>query len=335
MRRWHLEGVGIEALKLNAAPVPTPGHGEVLVRVKAAAINARDLGILAGHYPNKPGVVPFSDGAGIIEAVGPGVSGFAAGDAVMGCFYPFWESGPADENNRTSLGCNLDGMLAEYALVPASGLVLKPATLDFAEAATLPCAALTAWTALYTEGGLRPGQTVLVQGTGGVAIFALQLAKLSHARVILLSGSDAKLERAKALGADVGINYRETPEWSAAVLDATGGKGADIVVEVGGQDTLAQSLGSVRVGGRISVVGVLSGLVAPVPVPPILFRHVTLSGITVGHRADFRALAAAVDAAGLKPVIDRRFAFEDAVSAFAELPTGKHFGKLVVDVDRS
>lgn len=332
MRRWQIEGVGIEALKLNDAPVPMPGHGEVLVRVKAAAINARDLGILAGHYPNKPDVVPFSDGAGIIEAVGPGVSGFAAGDAVMGCFYPFWKSGPADENNRASLGCNLDGMLAEYALVPASGLVLKPATLDFAEAATLPCAALTAWTALYTEGGLRPGQTVLVQGTGGVAIFALQLAKLSHARVILLSGSDAKLERAKTLGADVGINYRETPEWSAAVLDATGGKGADIIVEVGGQDTLAQSLGSVRVGGRISVVGVLSGLVASVPVPPILFRHIYLSGITVGHRTDFRALAAAVDVAGLKPVIDRRFAFEDAVSVFADLPTGNHFGKLVVDV---
>lgn len=333
-RAWRLHGAGLDALRLESGAAPEPGFGEVLVRVRAAAINNRDLAILGGFYPNAPGIIPISDGSGVIEALGPGVEGWNTGDEVIANFYPHWESGPANAaNHRFSLGCEMDGMLAERAIVPASALVARPATLTHAEAATLPCAGLTAWTALFTEGQLKAGQTVLIQGTGGVATFALQLAKMAGARVILLSGDNAKAERARAMGADVTINYREQPEWAQAVLDATGGEGADLIVELGGQDTLPQSLNCVAVGGRISIIGVLSGLVAPIPVPPILFRHIHMTGITVGHRSDLAGLCAAIDQTGLKPVIDGRFAFDQAPAIYGALPAGRHFGKLVVEVE--
>jgi NADPH:quinone reductase-like Zn-dependent oxidoreductase len=333
-RAWRLHGAGLDALKLEDRAAPEPGFGEVRVRVKATAINHRDLAILAGFYPNAPGTVPFSDGSGVIEAVGPGASGWSVGDEVITNFYPHWESGPANAaNHRFSLGCEMDGMLAEQAIVPASALVAKPASLSHAEASTLPCAGLTAWSALFTEGQLKAGQTVLIQGTGGVAIFALQLAKMAGARVILLSGDNSKADRARAMGADVTINYREQPEWAQAVLDATGGEGADLVIELGGQDTLPQSLNCVAVGGRISIIGVLSGLVAPIPVPPILFRHIHMTGITVGHRSDLAALCAAIDQTGMRPVIDGRFGFADAPAIYEALPKGAHFGKLVVEME--
>ncbi|MFM7027150.1 MAG: zinc-dependent alcohol dehydrogenase family protein [Chakrabartia sp.] len=334
-RAWRLDGVGIEALRLDTRDLPEPSFGEVRVRMTAAAINHRDLGILAGAYPTKPDVIPFSDGAGVVEAVGPGVTGFAPGDAVISSFYPDWESGPANAaNHARSLGCESDGVLAEHAVLPATALVLAPKTLEAAAAATLPCAGLTAWSALFTEGQLRAGETVLIQGTGGVAIFALQLARMVGARVILLTGDDAKADRARAMGADHIINYRKTPEWADAVLAATGGAGVDLVVELGGQDTLPQSLNCVKVGGRISIIGVLSGLVAPIPVPPILFRHIHLTGITVGHRSDLAALVQAIDANGLVPVVDGSFDFDDARAAYAALPKGTHFGKLVVTMAR-
>jgi len=321
------------ALTLIDEAIPTPGPGEVLVRMKAASINYRDLGIIGGVYPEKPGVVPFSDGAGIVEAVGAGVTSVKPGDAVASCFYPHWESGPATSaNHRASLGCEVDGVLAELAIVPASGLVPKPASLSFAEAATLPCAGLTAWSALFTEGKLLPGQTVVIQGTGGVALFALQFVRMIGARAILLSGSDDKLARGAAMGADVGINYRTTPDWAPAVIEATGGEGADLIVELGGGATLANSLNAIRTGGRISIIGVLAGLVAEVPIPPILFRHVHMNGITVGHREDFLAMNAAIEANAIRPVIDRSFAFAQAADAYAALPKGEHFGKLVIDI---
>lgn len=332
-RAWNLVGVGADSLVLDERPVPRPGHGEVVVRMQAAAINNRDLGILHGAYPNRPGVTAFSDGAGVVTAVGEGVGEFAPGDSVISAFYPYWESGPADaRNHRASLGCEMDGVLAEHAVLPASAVVAAPRSLDPSAAATLPCAGLTAWSALFTEGALRAGQTVLIQGTGGVAVFALQLAVRTGARAIVLTSSEAKAERARALGADLTIDYRQQPRWAAAVLAATGGEGVDLVVELGGQDTLPQSMDCVRVGGRICVIGVLSGLVATIPVPPILFRHIRLVGITVGHRADLMALCRAVDSFGLAPVIDRSFHFDEVPEIYATLPRGEHFGKLVVQM---
>lgn len=334
-RAWRLDGVGIESLRLETRALPEPGSGEVLVRMTAAAINHRDLGILAGAYPAKAKVIPFSDGAGVVEAVGPGVSQWAAGDAVISSFYPDWESGPANAaNHARSLGCETDGVLAEHAILPASALTYAPKTLDPTAAATLPCAGLTAWSALFTEGHLRAGETVLIQGTGGVAIFALQLARMAGAQAIVLTSDAAKADRARGLGADHIINYRETPEWAEAVLAATNGEGVNLIIELGGQDTLPQSLNCVKVGGRICIIGVLSGLVAPVPVPPILFRHIHLTGITVGHRSDLTALVRAVDANGLVPIVDASFDFADARDAYQALPQAKHFGKLVVTMAR-
>ena len=330
-RAWRLDGVGIETLRLERRTVPEPGPNEVRVRIDAAAINHRDLGIAAGYYPAPAGVIPFSDGAGVVEAMGPGVTGLAPGDAVISSFYPHWQSGPADAaNHRASLGCEIDGVLAEHAIVPFGALTMAPRTLDAIAAATLPCAGLTAWSALFTEGRLRAGETVLIQGTGGVAVFALQLARMAGARAIVLTGDPAKAARAVAMGAERTIDYRRCPEWAGEVLAATGGAGVDLIVELGGQDTLPQSLACVKVGGRISVVGVLSGLVAQVPLAPILFRHVHLTGITVGHQADLAALVRAVDANGIVPVIDATFDFADAVEAYRALPQGRHFGKLVV-----
>lgn len=331
MKIWRLDQ-GVLALRDEATP--NPGPGEVLVAMCAAAINNRDLGIKAGAYPAKRDVVALSDGAGVIATVGPGVAGWTKGDAVVTCFYPYWESGPASaDNHRASLGCELDGVLAEMVIVPASALVAKPESLNFAEAATLPCAALTAWTALFTEGGLQPGQHVLIQGTGGVALFALAFAKLAGAEVTILSGSADKLKRAAALGADHGIDYNATPEWAPAVLDITNGLGVDLVIELGGAITLPQSTACVLVGGRISLIGVLSGLTAALPVANMLFRHIVMTGITVGHRQDFLAMNAAIDRHGLKPVIDRRFALDAAEGAYAALPEGRHFGKLVIEIE--
>ncbi len=329
MRRWTVRG-GV--LAMDEAAVPVPGPGEVRVAMKAAAINARDIGIQAGFYPSTAGVLALSDGAGVVEALGEGVTEWAVGDAVVTCFYPYWESGPANAlNHRASLGCEVDGVLAEHVIVQASGLVAKPRTLDLAEAATLPCAALTAWTALFTEGQLKPGQHVLIQGTGGVASFALMFAKLAGAEVTVISSSDTRLEQARAMGADHGINYATTPDWEAPVLAQTGGRGVDLVIELGGAATLTKSTMCVAVGGRICVIGLLGGPVATFPVVNLLARHIAINGITVGHREDFRAMNAAIDAAGLKPMIAARFGFGEADAAYATLAAGGQFGKVVVE----
>lgn len=333
MRTYRLNGTGPGALAWAHEDVPPPRRGEVQVRVEAAAINYRDVGVAAGHYFAAPNLVPFSDGAGHVVAVGDGVEDFNVGDAVVSCFYVGWQSGRANaHNHRASFGSERDGFLAELVNVPATGVIKAPATLAMVAAASLPCAALTAWTALFTEGRLTAGQHVVVQGTGGVAIFALQFALLAGATVTMLSSSDDKLARAGAMGAQHLVNYRATPDWAAAVLDQTDGIGADIVIELGGSSTLGQSLQSIRVDGLVAVIGVLSGLEAAIFVPHMLQRHARLQGITVGCRDDMIAMVRAIDLHRLTPVVDTTYAFEDAPQAYADLPAGRHFGKLVVDI---
>ena len=326
MKLFRLRGGTLSCFE---EPSPAPGPGEVLVTIRTASVNARDLGILGGAYPNRLDLIPLSDGAGVVTAMGVGVSDFAAGDSVISCFYPCWEAGPATTaNHAVSLGCEADGVLAEQVILPASALVAKPATLDFAAAATLPCAGLTAWTALFSEGGLRPGQDVLILGTGGVALFALQFAQMAGARTIMTSRSPAKLERARKLGLDVGITVTDD-NWPTQVRAATRGKGVDLVLELGGA-SLAQSVACTRTGGRIALIGVRAGLGAQIDIGPILFGHIHMTGITVGHRSDFVAMNRAITQHGLAPVIDRTFAFDDAPAAYAALSAGDQFGKVAI-----
>ena len=333
MKVWRLDGRGISALNLaNEEPV-VPGPGEVQIRMEAAAINYRDVGIVEGIYSAGTHLVPFSDGAGTVVAVGEAVADFAAGDPVVTCFYENWQAGRATAaNHRRSLGRERDGVLAQVVTLPASAIVPRPLSLSPAEAATLTCAGLTAWTALFSEAGIRPGQHVVVQGTGGVAIFALQFAKMAGATVTVLSGSDEKLARAHALGADNLVNYKATPDWAQAVMAFTGGEGADAVIELGGPATFVQSLACLRIDGTIAVIGLLSGIEAALPIPLILERKARIHGVTVGHREDMLAMTHAVESHRIKPVVDRSYAFEDARKAYEDLPNGAHFGKLVIDI---
>jgi NADPH:quinone reductase-like Zn-dependent oxidoreductase len=271
--------------------------------------------------------------------VGPAIDGpvappdFKAGDAVIGTFFPRWLDGPVSAQVRVGVpGDHVDGYACEYATVPALALTRSPAGYSHAEAATLPCAALTAWRALMVNGPVLPGETVLVQGTGGVSVFALQFAKAAGATVVATSSSDEKLERLRALGADHLINYRETPKWARAVVDFTGGQGADHVVEVGGSGTLGQSLHACRVGGHISMIGVLAGVQGPVSTATLMSKNIRLQGITVGSRRHQIEMVRAIDATGLRPVIDRHFALDAIADAFRHQAAGRHFGKIVLDV---
>ena len=291
MRAYRIHELkGPDGLRLDDLPEPEPGPGEVRVRVRAVALNYRDLLVVNGAYSkNLPlPLVPCSDGAGEVEAVGPGVTGLKPRDRVAGCFFAGgWIDGPPRESaGKTALGGAVDGMLAEAKILPASGVVAIPDHLSFEEAATLPCAALTAWHALFDSGHLKPGESVLVQGTGGVSLFALQFAKLAGTRVIATSSSDTKLSRARDLGASDVVNYKTTPEWGKAVLGLTGGAGVDHVVEVGGAGTLGQSLRAVKVGGHVAMIGVLTGA-GEAGVTPILMKSVRVQGIFVGSRAMF------------------------------------------------
>ena len=333
MRAWQIVGEGgIDALELVERPSPEPAPGQVKVRVRANSINYRDLN--AVRTPARMGLafprIPNSDGAGDVTALGAGVSGIAAGDRVAGCFFQNWAAGEVSAAVMASAqGGTLDGMLAEEVVLDADGVVPIPAHLDHADAATLPCAALTAWHALVEKGRLKAGDTVLLLGTGGVSVFALQLCTLMGARAIVTSKSDDKLARARTMGASRTINYAETPDWAAAVRDFTGGAGVDHVVEVGGGGTLAQSIEAVRIGGHVAMIGVLTqGTVDPTP---ILRKSIRLNGIYVGSRAMFLAMNAAIEAGGLKPVIDRRFAFADAPDAYRCMETAGHFGKIVIE----
>jgi NADPH:quinone reductase-like Zn-dependent oxidoreductase len=325
-------GFGFENLRRAERPDPKAGPGQVVVKVRAASLNYRDLLVVKGAYNPKMPLprVPLSDAAGVVEAVGPGVTRVKVGQRVAGIFMQNWLDGEVDEvKARSALGGAIDGVLAEYVVLDENGLVAVPEHLSNEEAATLPCAAVTAWHALVTEGGIKAGDTVLIQGTGGVSLFALQFARLLGARVLGTSSSDAKLDRARSLGLSEGVNYKTTPEWGEAIRKLAGGAGVDHVVEVGGAGTLPQSLRAVRLSGRISLIGVLSGGSQFNPMP-ILMKNVRVQGIFVGSRAMFEAMNRAIALHKLRPVIDRVFPSSEIVAALKHLESGAHFGKVVV-----
>jgi NADPH:quinone reductase-like Zn-dependent oxidoreductase len=334
MRAYQLQqGTGIDGLVKTDRPTPKPGGGQVLVKVAACSLNFRDLAIALGTYrmPVKPSLIPLSDGAGEVVEIGAGVTRVKVGDRVAGCFFQRWIAGPMTADTHASaLGGGIDGMLAEYVVLEEHGVVKVPTHLSYQEAATLPCAAVTAWHALAEHARIVAGETVLVQGTGGVSIFALQLARLMGARVIVTSSSDQKLARAKELGAGHGVNYKSTPEWDKAVVEWTGG-GVDHVVEVGGPGTLAQSLRAIRIGGKITLIGVLSGAAEINPML-IFARRANVQGISVGSMQMFEAMNRAIATSGLKPVVDNVFAFDDAPAAYRHLQAARHFGKVVISV---
>ena len=328
------DGFGLEHLRQVERPQPDPGPGQVLLKIKAAALNYRDLLVVKGAYNPKMPLprVPCSDAVGEVVALGAGVSRVKAGQRVAGIFMPGWLEGDLDDAKaKTALGGSVDGLLAEYAVLDEDAVVPVPTHFSDEEAATLPCAAVTAWNGLVVSGGVKPGDTVLIQGTGGVSLFAMQFAKLAGARVIATSSSDDKLARVKAMGAAEGINYRSVVEWGDEVRKRTAGRGVDHVIEVGGAGTLAQSLRAVRTAGHIALIGVLSGYGQVNPLP-ILMKGVRVTGIYVGSRAMFEAMNRAVALAELRPVVDRVFDFADAPAAFRHLESGAHFGKVVIRV---
>ncbi len=331
MRVWQIPSFGIDSLELVERPTPDPGFGEVLVKVHAVSFNYRDLLMVKGAYNPKMRLprIPCSDGAGEVAAVGDGVTRWKPGDRVAGIFMQNWlEGAPTPAKIKGALGGDIDGVLAEYVVLKETGLVDVPEHLSFEEASTLPCAAVTAWNALATA-NLKPGSTVLIQGTGGVSIFALQFAKLKGYRVLGISSSEAKLVRAGSLGLDAGLDYGETSEWDRWVLEQTGGEGADLVVEVGGVGTLPRSLRALRMAGVIAQIGVLSDPAEQIPLPVILHKQVRIQGIYVGSRHDFEQMNETISASKLRPVFESH-PWTEAREALRRMESATHFGKLVL-----
>lgn len=326
---------GLENLKIIERPPARPGPGEVLVKIRAVSLNFRDHLMVQGKYNPRQTLplVPLSDGAGIVSAVGSGVDRWKEGDRVCPIFAQRWHSGPPSHDTlRFTLGGPLDGTLREEMVVPADALVSIPSHLTYEEASTLPCAALTAWSSLVTQGAVKAGDTVVALGTGGVSVFALQFARLMGARVIITSGDDDKLQRAKEIGAHGLINYRSTPEWEKQIRKLTSGELADHIIETGGAGTLEKSIRSVRPGGFIGLIGVLAGGQKDLDLTPVFMRNIRVQGILVGHRESFEAMNRAIDLHGLKPIIDRVFSFQESTEALRYLASAKHFGKIVIRV---
>jgi len=321
-------------LKLAERPQPEPGPGQVLLRMRAASLNYRDLVVPERGYGSFTGtlpLIPVSDGVGEVVQAGPGVSRVRVGDRVCPTFFQGWIAGDPDLGRMTgSLGGPIDGTMAEFMCLSEQGVVKVPAYLSDVEAASLPCAALTAWSALATHGRVSPGERVLIQGSGGVALFALAFAKLAGAHVTMISSSDAKIERLQALGADATINYSTTPEWSKPAREITAGRGFDHIVELGGEKTLPQSLRCIRPGGSLSMIGVLSGSSLSTPLGLIITRQVRLQGITVGHRDGFEAMLRALEQHRLPVIVDRVFEFAALHEALAYLRSGAQFGKICI-----
>ncbi|RJE88396.1 NAD(P)-dependent alcohol dehydrogenase [Paenibacillus sp. 1011MAR3C5] len=328
------DGFGLSHFTETNLPIPSPGPGEVLIRMKAVSLNARDIGVIDGFYNpelSEP-LIPVSDGVGEIIAVGEYADKFQIGERVSPIFTQSWRSGEATQDNWiTTLGSPLQGLLAEYVVLPEEGLVRVPHFLTDIEAATLPCAGVTAWHAIVEQGKVKAGDTVVVQGTGGVSLFALQFAKLQGAKVIVTSSSDAKLDRAITLGADHGINYRSTPEWDQSVLAYTEGRGADHIVDLGGGATLNRSISALKVGGQISIVGILSGAsVEGLAIVPAILRRARLQAINVGSRDMFERMNTAIAHHQLRPVVDTVYPFAQALEALSQLAKGSYFGKIAI-----
>ncbi|MFC3228431.1 NAD(P)-dependent alcohol dehydrogenase [Marinibaculum pumilum] len=324
---------GLDKLEIAERAVPEPGPGEILVRIHASSLNYHDYAVVTGMLPIPDGRIPMSDGAGEVVALGAGVDAFAVGDKVLSLFFPGWADGPLTPAKAGGVpGDNIDGFAAEYVAMPATAFTRMPAGYGMDEAATLPCAAVTAWRALTHTQPLKMGETVLVLGTGGVSIFALQFAKAAGARVIATSSSDAKLERLTALGADHVVNYKAEPRWGKAVQEITGGAGVDKVIEVGGPGTFGESIAACRMGGHIAMIGVLTGRTGEVPTAALFRKVLTVTGILVGSRQDQEDMVAAIEATGIRPVIDSRYPLQGIADAFAHQEAQGHFGKICLTV---
>ncbi|WP_419905581.1 zinc-dependent alcohol dehydrogenase family protein [Kiloniella sp.] len=332
MKAWKVipdaEKLNLQQQDLNLG---NPADGEVRVRIRATSLNKRDLMVANDTYPGikEGGLVPLSDGAGEIIAVGNNVDSLTPGDRVANLFWRDWMDGTASPDG-VAMGGAIDGVLADEVILPAHSLVKIPDFLSYEEAATLPCAALTAWNALMETGNLKPGQTVLTLGTGGVSLFALQFAKAAGAKVIITSSSEEKLSRAKEMGADIGINYRETPNWAEEVLRLTDGKGADVIIETGGPGTLNQSLQAASYNGEVTMIGVQAGIGDNISPLPILFKKLRLQGIMVGSRKMFENMLAQMTKHEIRPVVDQVFSFDDTPKAFATMQAASHFGKIAI-----
>ncbi|ENY81723.1 MULTISPECIES: zinc-dependent alcohol dehydrogenase family protein [Sphingopyxis] len=310
-----------------------PGPGEIRVRLAASSLNFHDYAVVAGMIPAADGRIPMSDGAGVVEAVGEGVTQFAVGDPVVSIFFPDWIDGAPPTSAFTRVpGDGIDGYARDVVVTPDHWFTRVPAGYSAAEAATLTCAGLTAWRALFVDDAIRPGSTVLVQGSGGVSIFALQFAKAAGARVIATSSSDDKLARLKDLGADELINYKAVPAWGAKAMELTGGRGVDCVVEIGGAGTLDQSMIATRVGGHVALIGVLAGFAGPVQTALLMAKNLRVQGLTVGSRQQQLDMIAGIEANAIRPVISDHFPLEGLADAFRHQAANKHFGKIVVDI---
>lgn len=324
---------GLDNLKVVDMRDPgQPATGQIRVRLHASSINFHDYAVARGYLRAADGRIPMSDGAGVVEAIGEGVSEFAVGDRVVSCFFPLWhDGGPNIADFSKTPGDGIDGYAREVVVTPETWFTKAPKGYSHAEAATLTTAGLTAWRALVVEGNIKAGDTVLVMGTGGVSIFALQFAKMMGARVIATSSSDKKLERLKALGAEHVINYKKDPEWGGMVRQFTGGQGVDHVVETGGPGTLPQSIVAVRTAGRIHMIGTLTKLTGELPVSLLMIKQARLQGLVVGNRRHQQEMVHGIEANGMKPIVDRSFPLEGLADAFRYEETGQHFGKIVLE----
>jgi NADPH:quinone reductase-like Zn-dependent oxidoreductase len=323
----------IANLRMSDEAPPVPKPGELLVRLRACSLNPHDDFVVRGMIPAADGRVPLTDGAGEVVACGEGVTAFRVGDAVVSTFWPYWISGEMTAATRRDIpGETIDGYAREYACVPAHAFTRAPAGFSHAEAATLPCAGVTAWRGLVVQGRVKPGDSVLVMGSGAVSLFALQFARAAGARVIATSSSEEKLARLRALGADDVINYKATPNWGEEARALTDGRGVDHVIEVGGPSTFGQSIAACRLGGHIAVIGVLSGFAAEVSIPTVFSAQLRLSGISIGNHTDQEDMIRAIEVNRLKPVLDRRFAIDEIRGAFEYYQAQRQFGKIGIDV---
>ena len=324
---------GLENLKWLEENHPEPGPGELLVRIRASSLNFHDAMVALGKIPCADGRIPLSDGAGEVIAVGHDVEGFKVADTVVSTFWPYWLGGEMTPATKRDIpGDSVDGYAREFVCMPAHFFTKAPAGYTHVEAATLTCAGVTAWRGLVVCGQVKPGDTVLILGTGGVSLFALQFAKAAGARVIATSSSEQKLEKLERLGADTVINYKAVPDWGQKAKDLTDGRGVDHVIEVGGPATLTQSIAACRTGGHIALIGVLTGFAGEVSIPALFSNQIRISGISIGSRADQEDMIRAITVNRLKPVIDRRFPLQDIVAAFKYYESQKHFGKVCLEL---